>query len=77
MKLYYSPAKFSATPGSIDALPAGRSLPSPKRAYGSTQTGPKAGVGLPPTLGQHQEEILDSLGYGKDDIKAMKDKLAI
>lgn len=41
MKLYYSPAKFSAT------------------------------------LGQHQEEILGSLGYTKDDIKAMKDKLAI
>jgi crotonobetainyl-CoA:carnitine CoA-transferase CaiB-like acyl-CoA transferase len=27
--------------------------------------------------GQHQEEILGSLGYTKDDIKAMKDKLAI
>ena len=31
----------------------------------------------PPTLGQHQEEILGTLGYTKDDIKAMKDKLAI
>ncbi len=31
----------------------------------------------PPTLGQHQEEILGALGYSKDDIKAMREKLAI
>lgn len=31
----------------------------------------------PPTLGQHQEEILGALGYTKEDLKAMKEKLAI
>ncbi len=31
----------------------------------------------PPTLGQHQEEILGSLGYTQEDLKALKEKLAI
>jgi|GEM_PF-4305854 len=32
---------------------------------------------IPSTLGQHQEEILGALGYNKEDLKAMKEKLAI
>jgi crotonobetainyl-CoA:carnitine CoA-transferase CaiB-like acyl-CoA transferase/isopropylmalate/homocitrate/citramalate synthase len=51
LKLFNLSAKFSATPGSIDAPP--------------------------PTLGQHQEEILGSLGYTKEDLKVLKEKLAI
>jgi crotonobetainyl-CoA:carnitine CoA-transferase CaiB-like acyl-CoA transferase/isopropylmalate/homocitrate/citramalate synthase len=31
----------------------------------------------PPTLGQHQEEILGQLGYTKDDLKILKEKQAI
>lgn len=51
LRLFNLSAKFSATPGSVDAPP--------------------------PTLGQHQEEILGALGYTKEDLKAMKEKLAI
>jgi len=31
----------------------------------------------PPTLGQHQEEILSQLGYTKDDLKSLKEKQVI
>ncbi|MBI4726954.1 hypothetical protein HY768_06985 [candidate division TA06 bacterium] len=31
----------------------------------------------PPTLGQHQQEILGQLGYTVEEIKAMKEKAAI
>lgn len=51
LKLFNLSAKFSATPGSIDAPP--------------------------PRLGQHQEEVLGSLGYSQEDLKALKEKLAI